>query len=100
MDGIDLSEQLMRRGWWSEAEEAINREDVAPADRTLQLASLTCRRECAAWAAQNLQTREADLMRYMLIRFDRYTVYWYFKHYTGEGSLEWRRSARENAQTD
>lgn len=101
MDSIGLSEQLMRRGWWDEAQEVLNREDVAPADRTLQTAALICRRECAVWAAQQDIGLPLDgLEAGMLARFDRYTVHWYFREYTGEGSLGWRRNARANARTD
>lgn len=101
MDGIDRTEMLMQRGWWSEAKAAIQREDVSPANRTLQESLLTCRQECARFATGlDLLMPIEQLMRVLLERFDRYTVYWYFNSYAGEGSLSWRRSARANAQTD
>lgn len=101
MDGIERSEKLMRRGWWSEAEASIQREDVSPANRKFQSALLECRKECAEFAAGlDLLMPLDHLERVLLERFDKYTVYWYFKSYAGEGSLSWRRSARANAQTD
>ena len=101
MDSVALSEQLMRRGWWDEAAAAIDNPDVQAADKTLQSAALYCRRACCQWAAmQDESINSAELERLMLTMFDSYTVYWYFKYYTGEGSVLWRKSAREKGLTD
>lgn len=101
MDAIQFAEKLMRRGWWDAAQDVLNRQDVAPADRTLQTAALICRKECAEYAAGlDINLPLDQLSRDILSRFDYYTAQWYFREYTGEGSIAWRRSARANARTD
>ena len=102
MDNITLSERLMQRGWWEDALKIINRADVEPADKTLQAAALTCRRECVAYLLtldlddMTLAQIQSELQR----RFDRYTVQWVLNDYIGVGSLVWQKSVGANGQTD
>lgn len=102
MDNITLSEQLMQRGWWEDALKVIKRADVSPADKTLQEAALTCRRECIAYMLgldledMTLAQIQAELRN----QFDRYTVQWVLNDYIGVGSLVWQRNEGANGLTD
>lgn len=90
MGSIELSERLMRRGWWSEAEEALRRRDVAPADRLLQGSALVLRREAVEWLKANRDMSIDEMKLRMLRRFDVYTINWVLNEYAGEGALVWR----------
>ena len=95
MDGVILAENLMRRGWWSEAEAALNRPDVSPSDRLLETCALTLRRE--AVERLNAGQSASDL----LPDLDRYTVDWVMREYCGEGSSIWQTASEEaNGLTD
>lgn len=87
MDNITLSEQLMQRGWWEDALKVIERADIQPADRTLQGAALTCRRECVAYLlALDLEDMTlAQIQAELQNRFDRYTVQWVLNDYIRGG---------------
>ena len=101
MDSIQLSEQLMRRGWWREAEEALRRRDVAPADRLLQGSALVLRREAVEWLKANRDMSVDEMKLRMLRRFDAYTINWVLNEYAGEGALVWRTGKEKaNGQTD
>ena len=100
MDNITLSEQLMQRGWWEDALKVIERADVQPADRTLQEAALTCRRECVAFLlALDLEDMTlAQIQAELQNRFDRYTVQWVLNDYIGVGSLVWQKAKGRTAR--
>lgn len=96
---IQLSEELMKRGWWAEAERAISSPELTQSTKTLQKALLAARMECVEW----INSRENDEItpRDLLAEFDRYTVYWVLNDYCGEDVQRWRlKSAKVNGLTD
>lgn len=96
-DSLELSERLMRRGWWAEAEAALHNPDVSNADRNLQTAALICRRECVEWMLDHSDTATMDDL---LREFDRYTVSWVFNNYSGEGAEQWQGKRKANEKMD
>lgn len=96
---LSLSETLMRRGWWEEAVKALNNRNVSPADRSLQIALLECRKQCVEWI--NAHISETITARDLLRLFDRYTVYWTLYVYSGKDAERWQlKSAGVSARTD
>ena len=96
---LSLSETLMRRGWWEEAVKALNSRNVSPADRSLQMAQLECRKQCVEWV--NAHISDAITTRDLLRLFDRYTVYWTLYIYSGKDAERWqRKNAGANVKTD
>ena len=102
-DGVSLAEALMRKGWWAEAEKALSRPDVAPADRFLESCALACRRECWQWLDTQCRAREipASVRAKMLRRFDHYTAQWVIERYSERMAAQWQpASEKANALTD
>lgn len=96
---LSLSETLMRRGWWEEAVKALNSRNVPPADRSLQMAMLECRKQCVEWV--NAHVSDTVTVRDILRQFDRYTVYWTLYIYSGKDTEQWQRKSVEvSARTD
>lgn len=85
---IRLSEQLMIRGWWKEAEAAIAKSDMTPSNRILQKCLMEARRECVEWI--NERKNQPISTRDLLREFDRYTVFWALHDYMGKDSAEWQ----------
>lgn len=96
---IQLSEELMRRGWWDEAKKALDGPDISPSNRMLQECSLLARKECIDWLNLRVgfETSNRDLLR----EFDRYTVYWVLNEYRGKDAQTWQlKNERANVQMD
>lgn len=87
MDSVKLSEQLMRRGWWHEAELALDRQDVMPSERLLHGSALILRRECVEYLKAHRDMPIEEMKLRMLRNFDVYTINWTLHDYVGEGSL-------------
>lgn len=88
---IELSEKLMQLGWWDEAKEVLDKGDIDQADKMLQGALLTCRRECCEFISYIKVVSTRDL----LSRFDRYTVLWAITEYQGKERSQWQISGVE-----
>lgn len=99
LEPLSLSETLMRRGWWEEAVKALNNRNVSPADRSLQMAQLECRKQCVEWV--NAHISETITARDLLRLFDRYTVYWTLYIYSGKDADAWlRKNGEVSAKAD
>jgi len=89
---LQLQEELMRRGWWDEAERMLHRLEFHPAERTLQGCLIHERRACVERCIQihrqGIQPEKVfhELERY----FDQYTILWTLQGYMGDGSELWR----------
>ena len=95
MDSIFLAENLMRHGWWREAEAALNRADVSASDRLLESCALTLRREAVERFAAGQSVSD------LLAALDRHTVEWALREYCGEGASIWQtESVKANGLTD
>ena len=100
MDSLDLSDRLMMRGWWHEAEAVLDRPDVSASDRLLQGCCLICRKECVEWIAAHPEIPVDDLPARLLRDFDVYTVQWVLHQYAGEGAPQWRRNEKASDLMD
>lgn len=70
MDSVKLSEQLMKRGWWHEAEMALIRLDVSPSERLLQGSALILRHKCVEWLEAHRDMPIEEMKLRMLRNFD------------------------------
>lgn len=102
MDSINLAEKLMAKGWWDEAESALQNPGVDSSNRLLESYALTSRKECVEWFTSNNTGHSSvqDLYLQMVDLFDLYTARWVLNNYVGEGSISWQRNEKANGLTD